>query len=205
MRITREQAALLLGVDPDASPEQVNHAWRVWAKLAHPDAGGDREHFEALAQARAVLTRGGQQASRLTHQEATSTAPAPRTPLRQVCCRPNARRAFVLAMVVLGAILIAVLAAHSSDLGAAVAVGIAASSIAITIQRTVLTGKADTGHRITVLTVAWLPMAALLSGIVVLQGAAIVGFLPVVALPFVVTVGLVNPGAGLWRPVRLPS
>lgn len=111
----------------------------------------------------------------------------------------------MLAMVVLGAILIAVLAAHSSDLRAAVAVGIAASSIAITIQRTVLTGKADTGHRITVLTVAWLPMAALLSGIVVLQGAAIVGFLPVVALPFVVTVGLVNPGAGLWRPVRLSS
>lgn len=205
MRVTREQAALLLGVDSDASAEQVNHAWRVWVKLAHPDTGGDREHFEALAEARSVLLRSHPTAIRATQQEPSSPSPAPRTPLRDVCCRPGAHRVVAMVAALLGAIVVAVFVSHVSDLAAAVAVGVASCGVAITIQRSVLTHVADTGHRITILTVAWLPVAAVLAAVALLQGVSIIGLLPVVALPFAVSVGLVNPGAGLWRPIRRAS
>ena len=200
MRMTREQAALLLGVDADASAEQVHHAWRVWAKLAHPDAGGDREHFEALVRARSIL---------LTHParpaEQPAPQPRPRAPLRNVCCRPSVRGMAVLALVAVVATLAVFVAPQLTDLGAALTVGMAASTAAIAIQRNLLGRSADTGHRIAALTLAWFPIAAVLTAAVVYQGLAIIGFLPVIALPFVVTVGLVNPGAGLWRPIRLPS
>lgn len=205
MRMTREQAALLLGVDVDAPSEQVDQAWRVWAKLAHPDVGGDREHFEALALARFVLSRRAD-VSRW-HPSETPVAPTtpPRAPLRDVCCRPSARGILGMALTAMGSIVAVLLAPHLSDLGAALAVGAAASAGAIAIQRNLLRRSADTGHRISVLALAWFPIAAVLAAAIVYQGVAIISFLPVVALPFVVIVGLVNPGAGLWRPVRLPS
>lgn len=209
MRMTREQAALLLGVDADASAEQVNQAWRVWAKLAHPDAGGDRHHFEALACARSILVKHPERPATKPPAAATSTpstpTPQPRVPLRDVCCRPSARGVAVLALVAVVAILVLLVAPQLTDLGAALAVGVAASAAAIAIQRNLLGRSADTGHRITALTLAWFPISAVLAAAVAYQGVAIIGFLPVIALPFVVAVGLVNPGAGLWRPIRLPS
>jgi hypothetical protein len=205
VRTTREHAARLLGVDVDASAEQVNHAWRVWAKLAHPDAGGDREHFEALARARSMLVTNPARPVAQPAAPAASAAPQPRAPLRDVCCRPSARGIVVLALVAVGSVITALLAPHLSDFGTALAVGVVASTSAIAIQRTLLGRSADTGHRITVLTLAWFPIAAALTASVASQGVAIIGFLPVIALPFVATVGLVNPGAGLWRPIRLPS
>ena len=39
--MTREHAALLLGVDESASADDVQRAWKVWVRLAHPDAGGE--------------------------------------------------------------------------------------------------------------------------------------------------------------------
>ena len=209
MRMMREQAALLLGVDADASAEQVHHAWRVWAKLAHPDAGGDREHFEALVRARSILLTHPAQPLAQPTAERTSTpstpTPQPRVRLRDVCRRPSVPGMAVLALVAVVATLAVFVAPQLTDLGAALTVGMAASTAAIAIQRNLLGRSADTGHRIAALTLAWFPIAAVLTAAVAYQGLAIIGFLPVIALPFVVTVGLVNPGAGLWRPIRVPS
>ena len=57
--MTREHAALLLGVDECASADDVQRAWKVWVRLAHPDAGGDRDHFEALMHAMTTVSTGG--------------------------------------------------------------------------------------------------------------------------------------------------
>lgn len=203
--MTREQAALLLGVDPDASADQVNCAWRVWVKLAHPDAGGDRGHFEALADARSLLLSRPRAHLAQQSRDESEHSPAPRASLRSMFRRPSARGLFTLtAATVLNAVALLV-SGHLSNLGAAAAVGIATSFAAVVVQRTCLITAADTGHRIAVLVLVWLPLAGLMSMSLVLQGVEIVGFLPIVALPFVVVVASVNPGAGLWRPVRLPS
>ena len=45
-----------LGVPKDATPEQVNRAFRSRARKAHPDAGGAKEAFHALVRARDVLS-----------------------------------------------------------------------------------------------------------------------------------------------------
>lgn len=44
-----------LGLDPDASDEEIQEAFRKKALETHPDAGGDREDFEAMILARDVL------------------------------------------------------------------------------------------------------------------------------------------------------
>lgn len=53
--MNRDEAAVLLGVPVTADPEEVRHAWRMWARIAHPDADGDPAHFTELEQARRVL------------------------------------------------------------------------------------------------------------------------------------------------------
>ena len=53
----REEAAQLLGVPADADPDTIRHAWRLWARVAHPDVGGDPAHFARLDEARRVLQR----------------------------------------------------------------------------------------------------------------------------------------------------
>ena len=194
MRMTREQAALLLGVRSQASSEEVNHAWRVWAKLAHPDAGGDREHFEALAHARSVL---------LSRTElAVEVSVEPRASLRSVCHRPSLGRLLVVCLAIVGSSIGGIGVAHLSDFGTAFAIGVASAATAIAIQRAFLGPSADTGHRITIVVLAWLPVVAALGLGVTYLGVELIELLPVVVLPLVVTVALVNPGAGLWRPVR---
>ena len=64
-----------------------------------------------------------------------------------------------------------------------------------------LSPDADRGHLMATLAVAWLPLAAAQQLLAAVAGAPLVAVLPVMALPFVVIVGLVNPGAGLWRPI----
>lgn len=46
----------VLGVTKGASPEQIKRAYRNKAKKAHPDAGGDKESFDRIAVAYAVLS-----------------------------------------------------------------------------------------------------------------------------------------------------
>ncbi|MFB6227226.1 MAG: J domain-containing protein [Halobacteriales archaeon] len=51
---TVEDAFDLLGVDPQASAEEVQAAYREQIKDVHPDHGGDRESFERVQEAYAV-------------------------------------------------------------------------------------------------------------------------------------------------------
>ncbi|MBI4464089.1 MAG: DnaJ domain-containing protein [Acidobacteria bacterium] len=46
----------ILGVAPEASPEQVRAAYRRLAKQYHPDAGGDPERFRVVQEAYARLS-----------------------------------------------------------------------------------------------------------------------------------------------------
>lgn len=48
----------VLGVRPDAMPEQIDAAFKLKAKTAHPDAGGSTEAMQELVEARDKL-RGG--------------------------------------------------------------------------------------------------------------------------------------------------
>lgn len=45
------EAFAVLGVDPRASPEEVQAAYREQVKNVHPDHGGDRESFERVQEA----------------------------------------------------------------------------------------------------------------------------------------------------------
>lgn len=205
MRISREHAAALLGLESDASPEQVNRAWRVWAKLAHPDAGGDRGHFEALAQARAVLLDAVRSKDEPT--PAPTSSFVARVPVRDVLRRPG-RDAWIGLALVFTACLALVLSASfvpdpfMPDLMVALAIGAVAGGAAWLLNRGLLLPVADTGHRICVLSVCWFPVAAALTVIAAFQGVAVVAYLPIIVAPFVMTVALINPGAGLWRPSR---
>lgn len=45
-----------LGVDADASPDDINKAFRGLAKEHHPDVGGETETFQRILEAREILT-----------------------------------------------------------------------------------------------------------------------------------------------------
>jgi hypothetical protein len=65
----------------------------------------------------------------------------------------------------------------------------------------ILSRSADHGHRIVALALLWLPIVVMQVLLSLLVGTSFVPILPLLALPFVAVVALVNPGAGLWRPV----
>lgn len=50
-----QHARRTVGVPPDASPEEVDRAFRRLARRLHPDRGGDAARFRELTQARVVL------------------------------------------------------------------------------------------------------------------------------------------------------
>jgi hypothetical protein len=127
-RMTPEYAAALLGLGPDASHEQVNRAWRVWAKLAHPDIGGDRGHFEALASARAVLLSAVDSPSERTTPPASSSAP--RVALRSVTRRPRGAVLLALALATGAAFVLALSIPDLPEPTAALVVGSIAGSAA---------------------------------------------------------------------------
>jgi hypothetical protein len=202
-RMTPEYAAALLGLGPDASHEQVNRAWRVWAKLAHPDIGGDRGHFEALASARAVLLSAVDSPSERTTPPASSSAP--RVALRSVTRRPRGAVLLALALATGAAFVLALSIPDLPEPTAALVVGSIAGSAAWVLHRSLLLPSADTGHRICALSACWFPLAAALTSIAAVNGMSVVAFLPLIVLPFVVAVALINPGAGLSRPSRLQT
>lgn len=189
----REEAAQLLGVPVDADPDAVRHAWRLWARVAHPDVGGDPAHFARLEEARRVLLR--------PRPVAFGAQVPPRLPWSAVVRRPARPVALVLAAVavVLSAAVPAVTAIPFGVGAVGAAIGSAAWAVWAT--RELLGDRADHGHRIAALALAWIPVAAaqvLLSAGV---GASLVPVLPLFAVPLVVAVAAVNPGAGLWRPI----
>lgn len=193
----REEAALLLGVPADADPDAVRHAWRLWARVAHPDVGGDPAHFARLDEARRVLQR--------PRQAPFGVQPAPRVPWSAAVRQPARPVALVLAAV--GVVLIAAIPAVSAvpfGVGAVVA-AIAAAVWAVGATREVLGEQADHGHRIAALALAWLPIAAMQVLVSAGAGVSLVPVLPLFAVPLVMAVAAVNPGAGLWRPIGRPG
>lgn len=193
----REEAALLLGVPVDADPDSVRHAWRLWARVAHPDVGGDPAHFARLDEARRVLQR--------ARQVPFGVQPAPRAPWSAAVHQPARPVALVLAAV--GVVLMAALPAVSPvpfGVGA-VAAALAAAAWAVWVTREVLGERADHGHRIAALALAWLPIAAMQVLVSAGAGVSLVPVLPLFAVPLVMAVAAVNPGAGLWRPIGRPG
>jgi len=198
-----------LGIDAAASPEQVRAAWRLWARMAHPDHGGDPAQFRLLCQARDVLLHSA--SAKPSHQHAAppnqhAWAPAHRRNWREITRRPT-RRAAVLAsaLISLGLLLALlpqifpgaplVLSAAPAALGAA--------GVALYLRDQILVVTADVGHRIVGVTLIWLPLA---TGQVVLAetvGVSLLTVLPLLALPLVAVAAAQNPGAGLRRhPMR---
>ena len=192
--VTRDEAAFLLGVPVTADSETVRHAWRMWARIAHPDVNGDPAHFAQLDEARRVLLHAVPAA-------APVITAVPRTSLSHVVGMPT--HPFGLALSGIVTILLAALAGLS-PLPYAVAVAtssLAAALWAVWATSEILSKCADRGHRIATLALVWLPMVVTQVLVSVLVGTSFVPVLPLLALPFVAVVALVNPGAGLWRPV----
>ena len=46
----------ILGVSPQATPEEIKHAYRRLASQHHPDKGGDTARFQEIQEAYAVLS-----------------------------------------------------------------------------------------------------------------------------------------------------
>ncbi len=200
-RMSVEQAALLLGVDPDAEPEAVHQAFRVWARLAHPDAGGDRGHFEELIRARRTLV--SRAPSPAEPPEVTPVPP--RLEFSAVRRRPSVTGTVVIVVVLLAALISPLATVALPVWMAAGVMGGCATAFSVTVSRCCLDVRADVGHRIGTLMITWTPVAVVQVLIASMLGTHIFLALPVLALPLVFAVALVNPGAGLWRPIRLPN
>lgn len=194
--MSRDEAARLLGVAPEADATAVRHAYRLWVRVAHPDAGGDPVAFARLTEARRTLLR----AQPRPTTSRVSDTPARREPLASVVRRPAH-----LAWLILGAFA-AIAVVGLPRLGVplpltAIVAGVAAMGWAAITMRASLRPGADAGHRMTVLTLAWLPLAALQVVASIALGAPLIGVLPLLVVPVVGVVGLLNAGAGLWRPI----
>ncbi len=193
--MTRSEAASLLGVDESASPDDVRRAWRVWARLAHPDLGGDVGHFRRLAAARDELLAG----TPLDPNPALE--PMARAPIRSVMRRPSLPAVVVTATLMIGCIAVTMVRHFVDPWLVALALGLTSTCVVVVLQRAVLESQADAGHRISFLALTWIPLAVCLAVVAEAVGSSIVTALPALVLPFVAAVALANPGAGLWRPL----
>jgi len=72
----------------------------------------------------------------------------------------------------------------------------------VAVSRTV-PRDADHGHVIVTRSVAWVSVTVAQLSIAAVVGIPVVEVLPVLALPFVLAIALVNPAAGLWRASRV--
>lgn len=190
----RADAARLLGVSPQADPASVRRAFRLWAAVTHPDQGGSPEAFDRLCAARALLLEPVPTDPPIAH-EPDGPTPRPRRPWSHVLQRPHPRAALVTALLVLVALGSVLLSAQ--PWGVAL-VAVAATAVSVAASKAVL-DRPDHGHVIVTRFVSW-------SAVVTLQllGAALLGLplleaLPLLAVPFVAAIALINPGAGLWR------
>ena len=191
----REQAARLLGVPEEADPGLVRRAYRTWARVAHPDVGGDPEHFALLVHARRTLLR-----PRATDPR-PMPAPSPRAPLSAMTHLPD--RWPVLAVAAVLCLACAGLPrVGAGHIGTALICGLASAAWAWWAARACLRAGADAGHRIMLLALLWLPLAAGQGAVSAMLGTAFFEMLPLLTLPFVAVVASVNAGAGLWRATR---
>ena len=202
--MTREHAALLLGVDENSSADDVQRAWKVWVRLAHPDVGGDRDHFEALMHARRVLLASVVRANAVEAGTASATEHAvpDRPSLRSVVRRPSRGAAIVLVGVAVIALASPVATLSLAPWVSALIMGGCAAGFAVGATRALLGDRGDVGHRIMCISALWLPVACGQVGLSASLGSDIVLMLPVLAVPLVASVAWMNAGAGLWTPVR---
>ena len=189
--IDRQSAALLLGVSPDADPATIRRAFRAWAALAHPDAGGDAAHFAALCDARDTLLT--------APPPSVELVPVPRPALRDVLRRPDPANAVGAATVIAVAIAVSVIPAWRGISAPSVLPAmVLAVAAAWCVPRAVLGSRADMAHRVVVSTLAWLVVVAAQLMVSALAGTSLLPVMPLMAIPLVATVSLVlAPGAGL--------
>lgn len=185
------QAATLLGVPVDADRRTITRAWRMWARLAHPDVGGDAAHFAELELARRVL---------LAQRPLTPLDPLPRVRLREVVLRPT--HPVWLVVTATACIVLSLAGLVVPPLLGALIASSAAAMWAWWASRTILGPRADRGHRIAVIALVWLPLWMLQVLVSTVAGASLLPVLPITALPLAIAVASVNPGAGLWQPAR---
>ena len=209
--MTRAEATALLAVAPGADREQVRRAWRTWARLAHPDRGGDREFFDRLRIARDVLLCDGAHplAGISTAPPTEPDAPPVRLAWAQVLRQPHPAEIVLLGLLVVVAValaaFVATVGANPPPVALALAAGpaaVAAAGVAAVVVTRTLTDRADVAHRITALTVAWVPIVVSQAVLAEVVGVSLIPVLPVLVLPFVLVVAAVNPGAGLWSHAR---
>ena len=55
--IERQQALAVLGLSPNATPQQIKRRYRALAKRYHPDRGGDRQQMQRIIAAYELLAR----------------------------------------------------------------------------------------------------------------------------------------------------
>jgi hypothetical protein len=187
--LRRDDAARLLGVRADADPATVRRAFRAWAGLVHPDHGGDARTFADLCAARDVLL------------EAPAPQPLvlrPRPRLREVIVWPGLANAMLLAVGAVLAVVSIVVGRWLEMPWGLVPAALLAAAWCIWASHAVLRG-ADAGHVIVTRAIGWMCTVAFQLLLAAALGIAAIEALPVLAVPLVVAVGAVNPGAGLWR------
>ena len=197
--LDRETAARLLGIPADAESREVRRAFRLWATMAHPDIGGSQEQFARLCAARDVLLASPVPSAPQDHNSAAESGRlAARTPWRDVLRTPSPMQALML-FVLLTLSVSAVLAALVVPvlLGLAVA-AIAATAASVAIARALLRNP-DHGHLIVTRTIAWMVITGLQCVVAALAGIPAFEALPLLAVPFVASIAMINPGAGMWR------
>ena len=59
--LQRQQALAILGLPPDATPQQIKRRYRTLAKRYHPDMGGDPRQMQQLIAAYELLMKDTQQ------------------------------------------------------------------------------------------------------------------------------------------------
>ena len=80
----------VLGVDEDASAEDIGREYRDLARTVHPDKGGDAAAFKKLANAKDVLLdQNSRMAYDLELREAREPAPAPKKPTKKPAAKPK--------------------------------------------------------------------------------------------------------------------
>ena len=196
---TREEAARLLGVAPDAGPVEIKRAFRLWAAWAHPDQGGSAERFAELCSARDRLLDGDPAPRPSTPQPEGTLVPRPRKSWREVLVGPTLLRTAGLAVGFVAAVACVLIAGPAPLLAMPAAVASAAWCVAVSC--TILRG-ADHGHVIVTRSAAWALVTGAQLVVAALLGIALVEVLPLLALPFVAAIAAVNPAAGLWRGAR---
>jgi len=197
----RVNAARLLGVAPSSTPDEVRRAFRLWAAVVHPDHGGNAQQFGALCTARDVLLAPDPSAEAATTSGPSATTSGPpattaRRPWSSVVCKPSAGTVAITAALVAFALMLVPLGAVLPMPWGLAPAAIAATGACVVIGRLLLRHP-DHGHVIVTRSGLWGSVTALQCLLAWGLGIAVIEALPLLALPFVAAIALVNPGAGL--------